>query len=205
MRDSIFAKIEDLRQIVNNTPSYLQEGTDGKVYLDIRSEAEEFVIKMSEARIKALLKKTRAGLNEEALSAEAKRFFDLQIEARNKIARLNHIKNIKKLKKNSIRLGLDLAGGIHIVLGVDLDKLTSKLRGKYRDYWKTFMPVLAKDNAFKNKSEEEREAEAKRRAKEFLESRITNEIKDAPKRAREVIQNRVDQFGVSEVSIRLWS
>ncbi|NQT96019.1 MAG: protein translocase subunit SecD [Candidatus Omnitrophica bacterium] len=57
------------------------------------------------------------------------------------------------IKEGKINLGLDLQGGMHLVLKVDTSKLDAK------------------------------------------------EAKDAPERALEIIRNRIDQFGVKEVSI----
>lgn len=58
------------------------------------------------------------------------------------------------LREGRINLGLDLQGGMHLVLKVDTSKLTPK------------------------------------------------EAEDAPERALEIIRNRIDQFGVKEVSIQ---
>ncbi|MFC1807732.1 protein translocase subunit SecD [Candidatus Omnitrophota bacterium] len=60
----------------------------------------------------------------------------------------------KVLKEGRINLGLDLQGGMHLVLKVDTSKLSEE------------------------------------------------EAKDAPERALEIIRNRVDEFGTSEVSIQ---
>jgi len=59
------------------------------------------------------------------------------------------------VKKGKINLGLDLQGGMHLVLRVDISKLSPK------------------------------------------------EAEDAPERALEIIRNRVDEFGVKEVSIQM--
>ncbi len=58
------------------------------------------------------------------------------------------------IREGRINLGLDLQGGMHLVLKVDTSKLTEE------------------------------------------------EAEDAPDRALEIIRNRVDQFGVKEVSIQ---
>ncbi len=201
MRDSIFSKVEDLRQIVKDHKSF-QVIQNKKVYLDIRNDTDELILKMSKARVSQLLKKTRTGANSEKISELAEKFVKIQIEAKKEINQLSKIQKVKKLKKEIVKLGLDLAGGIHIVLGVDIEKLKEKLREKFSDRDQMYLEQLKKDNAWKDKTEEERVAEAKRLKNQFITNRIDAEIKNAPERARQVIQNRVDQFGVSEVSIR---
>ncbi len=201
MRDAIFSKVEDLRRIINDHKQYFQKSQD-KVYLDIRNDTDELVLKMTKARIVKLLKKSRSALKDEKVNEFAEKFISIQIKAKKEIERLNEIQKIKNLKKEIVKLGLDLAGGIHIVLGVDLDKLKQQLRQKFIDRYKMYQKQLEKDPEWKDKTAEERLAEAKRLQKEFIDNRIEVEIKDAPERARQVIQNRVDQFGVSEVSIR---
>ncbi len=202
MRDSIFSKIEDMRQIVRNQDKYIIREND-KVYLDIRSETTEFILNLTRERTLRLLKLSRPGLDEAKINEEVDKFIVLHDQAKKEIAQLNVIRNIKKIRSKTIKLGLDLAGGIHIVLGVDTDSLKLKLEEKYRDHWKTYIPFLNKENEWKTKTDAEKEAEAKRRADAFVQERVSAEITDAPDRARQVIQNRVDQFGVSEVSIRL--
>lgn len=202
MRDSIFSKIEDMRQIVRNQDKYIIREND-KVYLDIRSETTEFILNLTRERTLRLLKLSRPGLDEAKINEEVDKFIVLHDQAKKEIAQLNVIRNIKKIRSKTIKLGLDLAGGIHIVLGVDTDSLKLKLEEKYRDHWKTYISLLNQENEWKTKTDAEKEAEAKRRADAFVQERVSAEITDAPDRARQVIQNRVDQFGVSEVSIRL--
>jgi protein-export membrane protein SecD len=62
---------------------------------------------------------------------------------------------LDNLRRQTIKLGLDLQGGMHLVLEVDRTKLSAA------------------------------------------------EAKDAPQRAREIINNRIDQFGVAEASVAL--
>ena len=202
IRDAILGNIEDLRQIINSPDKYLVKAND-VIYLDITTETQDFILDMSIDRIKKLIKETRPTLNDARVSEEAEKFFNVQKEAKQKIDYLNEIKKIKSVKAHAIKLGLDLAGGIHIVLGVDIDKLKEKLLVQYRDEWKRNLTYLKKEPAWKDKNEDEIIAEAKRRGAEFVENRINEETRDAADRAKQVIQNRIDQFGVSEVTIRL--
>ena len=121
-----------------------------------------------------------------------------------------------KDKEDRIKLGLDLQGGMRVVLEVNTGKLLEKL-AKNPD--ETFRTVLA--NAKKESEQTDEsivdlvakglQAKGIRLSRYFGsirddDDKIISELKksteDAVSRAMEIIRNRVDQYGVSEPSIQ---
>lgn len=83
-------------------------------------------------------------------------------------------RSFRDLKNDSIRLGLDLQGGVHLVIEVDHEKFESELRDGLKKQGKT---------------EKEIEDEVKAGLDSVLDSALA------------VIENRVDSFGVAEVAL----
>lgn len=125
--------------------------------------------------------------------------------------------SIKKAREKRIKLGLDLQGGMYIVLEVNTLKLLEKL-AKNPD--ENFYEILrATENIVKVSEEPVVQVfaqEAKKRgirlSRYFGEIRddddkiismLEKQAEDAVTRAQEIIRNRVDQYGVSEPSIHL--
>jgi len=122
----------------------------------------------------------------------------------------------EKYEDRTMRLGLDLQGGMHIVLELDIPKLvesiaTNKTPQFYRalneaaeEYRKTEADFF---NVFLSKCDQYKIRLIKHftnrgfKNDEIVKS-LENEAKDAIKRALEIIRNRVDQFGVSEPTIQ---
>ena len=121
-----------------------------------------------------------------------------------------------KDKEDRIKLGLDLQGGMRVVLEVNTGKLLEKL-AKNPD--ETFRTVL--ENAKKESEQTDEsivdlvakglQAKGIRLSRYFGsirddDDKIISELKksteDAVSRAMEIIRNRVDQYGVSEPSIQ---
>lgn len=82
--------------------------------------------------------------------------------------------HFRKIKNGSIRLGLDLQGGVHLVIEVDIDKFRADLRAEGKK---------------QGKSDADIEKEIANNEATVLDSAIA------------VLENRVDSFGVSEVSL----
>ena len=118
------------------------------------------------------------------------------------------------LQEKALKLGLDLQGGMHVVMEVNIPKLVENLASN-----KTLLydALAAAETRSENDDIEFLDAlllEANERniklARHFIEYGIENseiidaledEASDAVNRALEVIRNRVDQFGVSEPTI----
>ncbi|MBC8204521.1 protein translocase subunit SecD [bacterium] len=120
-----------------------------------------------------------------------------------------------KTRGKSIKLGLDLRGGMYIVLEVDLVKMIENLA---RDKDELFDEVLSElSDKMQNPDADfyseltnvfdEREIPLNRYFGDLRDSRgdILNQIKheaeDAINRSLEILRNRIDQFGVSEPTI----
>lgn len=124
--------------------------------------------------------------------------------------------DIVKDKEKRIKLGLDLQGGMRVVLEVNTSKLLEKL-AKNPD--ETFKIVLAEAQQESERTDESvvdivaRKFDEKgiRLSRYFgtirdddsqIISSLNESAEDAVSRAQEIIRNRVDQYGVSEPSIQ---
>ncbi len=118
--------------------------------------------------------------------------------------------------EKSLKLGLDLKGGMYLVLEVDLIDLVEE-RAWNKD--KTFFEIIAevKKNAAESNAQviellaSEFSSRNIRMSRYFYEVRdsdeeiiekLRKEAQDAVIRAKEIIRNRVDQYGVSEPVIQ---
>ncbi|MCW8817225.1 MAG: protein translocase subunit SecD [Ignavibacteriaceae bacterium] len=123
---------------------------------------------------------------------------------------------IVKNRENRIKLGLDLQGGMRVVLEVNTGKLIEKLAKNPDEVFKTVIAEAEKE------SEQTDEPLVDIVAKKFSDrgirlsryfgsirddddkivSELNKSTEDAVNRAMEIIRNRVDQYGVSEPSIQ---
>lgn len=123
---------------------------------------------------------------------------------------------LKELQQDRIKLGLDLKGGMYVVLDVDVVKLLDDL-AKNKDQVLTDVlnqlrastdasdasvidqlksMLAARGQTLKSYYGETRDTEAD------IESKLEAEINGAIDRAVEVVRNRVDQYGVAEPQIQ---
>lgn len=123
---------------------------------------------------------------------------------------------LDNLSSKALKLGLDLKGGIHIVLEVDLPQLISNLARNKDSKFETFITELDKnysiqDIDFFDLFEEQvqnsdlklqRYFSSLGRTNDEIISQLSVESTDALNRIVQIIQNRIDQFGVSEPSIQ---
>ena len=133
-----------------------------------------------------------------------------------KIEALRTEGSINKFEERIIRLGLDLQGGIHVVLELNIPKLIETLASnktpqfdalvekstrEYKETGEDFFTVFRRNV----------DAEDFKLVRHFTDrgyknsdiiSSLENESKDALQRALQIIRNRVDQFGVSEPTIQ---
>ena len=129
---------------------------------------------------------------------------------------IENSKEIKSVQEKRIKLGLDLKGGMYVIMDVDVIKLLEDLAKKKDDI---LMNTL---NEVKTISETSDESildifKAKLKEKgltlksyygeirddeEDVESRLSDEIDNSIERAVEIVRNRVDQYGVAEPQIQ---
>jgi len=131
--------------------------------------------------------------------------------------KLNDPKAFFALKSKTINLGLDLQGGMHVLLGVDVKELLNKLA---KNKTKEFHEALEEAQAEVMKTDEDFITVFDRKLKEkglniarfysASERRTESEVldylhtqtKEAVSRSLEILRNRVDEFGVSEPIIQ---
>ncbi len=118
-------------------------------------------------------------------------------------------------RKKRVKLGLDLQGGMRVVLEVNTAKLLEKIANNPDDVFRTVIADAQKEAAITDESVVNimgRELQKRNiRLSRYYgtirqdDSEILDELKksseDAVNRAMEIIRNRVDQYGVSEPSI----
>ena len=119
-------------------------------------------------------------------------------------------------ESKSIKQGLDLKGGIYIVLEVDLPQLINTLAKNKDKKFDTFLEELSED--YKNNSTDfftlfeekalEKDLKLPRyfisygKTKDQIIEQLNLQSADSINRIIEIIQNRVDQFGVAEPTIQ---
>ncbi|MEO6696283.1 MAG: protein translocase subunit SecD [Ignavibacteria bacterium] len=125
-------------------------------------------------------------------------------------------KELISARDKRLKLGLDLKGGMYVVLDVDVVKLLEDMAGKKDEQLsgilaevkeisknsdelilETFkIKLREKGLNLKNYYGEIRDSEAD------IESKLTKEIDNSLDRAVEIVRNRVDQYGVAEPQIQ---
>lgn len=124
---------------------------------------------------------------------------------------------LREVQTDRIKLGLDLKGGMYVVLDVDVVKLLSDLSQKQDD--PVLNGILEELKVTSNTSDIDILAQLKsklaaqgltlksyygdtRDSEEDVEGKLEEEISGAIDRAVEVVRNRVDQYGVAEPRIQ---
>ncbi len=134
----------------------------------------------------------------------------------NEKAAMTEAGTLEDLEKKSIRQGLDLQGGMHIVLEVDIPTLVENLASNRNDrFYAVFDKVKAEDQLatenFIGRFMAEAQSQELRLTRYFMDygsdptaiqTALEDEATDAINRALEILQNRVDEFGVSEPTIQ---
>ncbi|HAE86768.1 TPA: hypothetical protein DCG86_01955, partial [Candidatus Marinimicrobia bacterium] len=125
--------------------------------------------------------------------------------------------DLERIQERIIRRGLDLQGGIHLVLEVNVSQLTQNIaQNKSQSYYQFMNQVEEQFTAQMDRDyfdilEEMAKAQNFRLARHFpgrgdensqIIASLRKEAADAVIRSEEIIRNRVDQFGVSEPTIQ---
>ncbi len=126
-------------------------------------------------------------------------------------------KAYEKLLNNSIKLGLDLQGGMHVIMEVDVDALVKALAKnkdeRFEKAWEEAHKIAAKEDVdfitvFTQKLEEQGADLARyfgsktRRNRDEILAYLRKQAEEAINRSLEIIRNRVDEFGVAEPTIQ---
>ncbi|MEI8032876.1 MAG: protein translocase subunit SecD [Chlorobiaceae bacterium] len=125
---------------------------------------------------------------------------------------LSHREEIERARKSSLRLGLDLKGGMHLVMEVDqIDLFEQKAWNKDAKFFAIMTAV--REKAAKSDARvidlivSEFGKENIRLSRYFYDIRNTDreiiaklekESEEALNRAKEIVRNRIDQYGVAE-------
>jgi preprotein translocase subunit SecD len=123
---------------------------------------------------------------------------------------------IRDARLQRVKLGLDLQGGMRLVLEVNTAKLLEKLPNKPDDTYREILAEASKEAAKSNdpivdivvRKLKERNIRISRYFGSIRDDddKIVKDLKkqteDAVSRAMEIIRNRIDQYGVSEPSIQ---
>jgi preprotein translocase subunit SecD len=125
--------------------------------------------------------------------------------------------DLEPIQERIIRRGLDLQGGMHLVLEVNVSQLTQNIaQNKSQSYYQFMNHVEEQftgqtDRDYFDILEEMANTQNFRLARHFpgrgdenpqIVASLRKEATDAVIRAEEIIRNRVDQFGVSEPTIQ---
>jgi preprotein translocase subunit SecD len=122
---------------------------------------------------------------------------------------------LEKSQRKALKLGLDLQGGIHLVLEVDLPQLMKQMANNPDPRFDSLMAQIStrlKDpkTDFEQAVTETFEGAGVRLSRYFLETQASNrqvldylseQADDAIARSLEIMRNRIDQFGVAEPTI----
>ena len=125
---------------------------------------------------------------------------------------LTHRAEIEDARKKSLKLGLDLRGGMHLVMEVDqVDLFEQKAWNKDGKFTAIMQNVRAKALQSDARVIDLLSAEFKieniplsryfydiRNSDQEIISKLQKESEDALNRAKEIIRNRIDQYGVAE-------
>jgi len=130
---------------------------------------------------------------------------------------INDKQSYLDLKSKSINLGLDLQGGMHVVLEVDIRELLDRLaRNKTEEFTRIldeteaqvnitdedFISVFRDKLAQNNLNISRFYSSAERRTESEVLAYLRKQAEEAVDRSREILSNRVDEFGVSEPIIQ---
>jgi SecD/SecF fusion protein len=131
--------------------------------------------------------------------------------------KIENPKEYEKLLDNSIKLGLDLQGGMHVAMEVDVEELAKALAKnkdqRFEEAWEEARAISAKEDrdfltVFAQKLEEKGTDLARYYGTKTLRDRgeildyLRKQSSEAVNRSLEILRNRVDQFGVSEPTIQ---
>jgi len=122
---------------------------------------------------------------------------------------------IRSARESRLKLGLDLQGGMYVTLEVDIIELLTKLAKNEDDNLREILAEVRNESLtsdepvidlFGRKFEERGMRMSRyygdiRNTNKEVMSTLSDETEKAVDRAMEIIRNRIDQYGVSEVSI----
>jgi len=138
--------------------------------------------------------------------------------------RKENAQHLQNLRKNSLSLGLDLQGGMHVTLQVETSKLLKELAGENADSVLTNVINIGQQRAKENGTDlidemvqafeqqypngrlsryyrSDSDNITRRSSNDDIRKYLKKQRDDAVNRAREIIRTRVDRYGVAEPAI----
>ncbi len=131
--------------------------------------------------------------------------------------KIENPKEYERLLENSIKLGLDLQGGMHVVMEVDIEALLNALAknkdDRFREALKEADAIVKKTDedfitVFAEKLQEKGADLARyygsksRMSRDDIIDYLRKQADEAVNRSLEILRNRVDEFGVAEPTIQ---
>ena len=154
-------------------------------------------------------------------------YYDNKVEGLPEEGRSDYLEDnyatLQRIQEKSLKLGLDLQGGMHVTLEVGLTQLLDQLAGERKDdvfdtvlleanrqavtdgapLIDAFVETFAANDPEASLSRYFRsDAITRRSSNEEVTAYLQQQANDAITRAIEIIRNRVDRFGVTEPSIQ---
>jgi SecD/SecF fusion protein len=122
---------------------------------------------------------------------------------------------IRNARANRLKLGLDLQGGMYVTLEVNIGELLEKLAKNKDDKFRSILEETRSESStsdepiidiFRRKFDEQGVRMSRyyfdiRNSNDEIAAQLRDESEKAVDRAMEIIRNRIDKYGVAEVSI----
>ncbi len=223
--ENLNGKIQKLRSIVGNDdrfyiyPFNTENRAKQKLNIDeiSGSQASNFILEISkEELVKDFLPRNRNARTD--IEGNAQQFVNLMTEAKSIQEELDEVMRLKEQKEKIINLGLDLAGGVHFVLEVNLDSIEDKVRSRWdKEYFverlenenvkEEIQKQVKEENPDLSEEEINNQVEARFNARvdaeyeETIVREVRAEKEVAHDEAFNILRDRMNEFGVSEVEI----
>ena len=198
----------EIEDSIKNLKMYIAANYPKQYKIDI--EEKTVGQNWSEQEIQKIIKEGRSAAN---IQKER----EIQIEGRfiqtafiNELGRLENIDSQRSrllplwveenIKARPFKLGLDLQGGMNLLLEADFEKLLSKLKEQYSTEYISGLDKKIKDEKDKDKKEN---LKTEREQIFSLLELTPQKKKEYVEGALEIIRSRIDKTGVSEPLIRL--
>ena len=188
--------------------SYLKSNYPSQYKVEVEEQAVREEI--SEEEVKRIIEQGKQVVRQEKEKVIKIKGRFIQAAFINEMGRLEHVDGQRstlkplwieeKMKARPFKLGLDLQGGMNLLLEADFEKLLSQLKEQYSpEFISEMNEKIAQE---KDEDEKQKLTDERDRALDLLD--ITPEKKkEYVEGALEIIRSRIDKTGVSEPSIRL--
>jgi preprotein translocase subunit SecD len=201
LTESIEKNIQTIREAIGNREWFrIGKKEDSRdIILDVRPKAERYILEIEIGKLKTLVAKINPGYD------KPEKVESSYNTAKELMATLAKINETKELRQRTIKLGLDLAGGVHFVLGINQEELKKSIEKIYQERMnpEKIRAELKKEHPEYTDTILAQETDKKiAELKEQMQQKIEQEQEEGINRALLKIRSRIDQFGVAEPVIR---